>query len=64
MTEKNKKEEKVSKIRREMCIDCCEPTRDWYPISTNRGTVYRCASCHELWVLRSTRMSVYNQHPE
>lgn len=36
------------------CIDCNKKTDNYYPLSTNRGKVYRCDECHE----RSVRNSV------
>jgi len=37
----NKKKEK------KVCVDCKIKTDDYYPASTNRGTVFRCVDCHE-----------------
>lgn len=47
---------KISKT----CIDCDKKTSDYYPLSTNRGTVYRCIECHE----RSVRNSVKTVSPK
>ena len=46
----NKKKEK------KQCIDCDKKTSDYYPVSTNRGTVYRCVGCHEQAVRVAARM--------
>lgn len=42
---------KISKT----CIDCGEKTTDYYPLSTNRGKVYRCVECHEKAVRDSVK---------
>ena len=52
MTEKKKKKKKI-----ETCIDCDQPTDDFYKIPTNRGNIVKCANCYELWILRGTRMA-------
>ena len=44
------------KKQKKDCIDCDKKTTDYYPVSTNRGTVYRCADCHEQWVRVTTRI--------
>ena len=44
------------KKKKKTCIDCEKKTDDYYPISTNRGKIFRCAECHESWIRRSTRM--------
>jgi hypothetical protein len=53
------------KNEKKNCIDCEVETDDYYPISTNRGKIFRCAECHESWIRRSTRMehikTSYNQ---
>jgi len=46
----NKKKEKKP------CIDCDKKTSDYYPVTTNRGTVYRCANCDEQAVRVAARM--------
>ena len=46
------------KRKKQICIDCDEVTRDYYPMSTNRGKIYRCANCYELWLTRSTRREI------
>ena len=50
----NKKKKKT-----ETCIDCEGKTNDFYPVFSNRGTVFRCSECFELWLTRSTR---YHSH--
>lgn len=46
------------KTKKQICIDCDEVTRDYYPMSTNRGKIYRCAKCYELWLTRTTRREI------
>lgn len=51
----NKKKKKT-----ETCIDCLGMTNDYYPVFSNKGTVYRCSECFELWLTRSTRYNSIN----
>ena len=46
------------KNEKKNCIDCKQDTNDYYPVSTNRGKIFRCAACHETWIRHSTRMEV------
>ena len=54
-------EKKEKKIKKEICIDCDCETTDFYRIQTNRGYIAKCANCYELWILRSSRISVTQQ---
>ena len=38
------------------CIDCDKKTSNYYPLSTNRGKVYRCEECHEKSVRNSVKI--------
>ena len=44
------------KKKKKECIDCDKKTDNFYPASTNRGTVFRCVSCHEQSVRNSVKM--------
>jgi NAD-dependent SIR2 family protein deacetylase len=39
----------------EKCIDCNEKTDNFYVYSINKGKIIRCASCHELNIIRSVK---------
>lgn len=49
----NKKEKKIKK--KFECVDCKKKTNDYYKIPTNKGGIYKCANCYELWIVRSAR---------
>lgn len=55
MNKKNKKQKTCQN-----CVDCENQTNDYYPVFSNRGTIYRCVDCYELWLTRSTRYNVIN----
>ncbi len=38
-----------------MCADCLEETRDYYPVSTNKGRIYKCSECYEKNICRELR---------
>tara|TARA_R110001599_G_scaffold269438_1_gene470259 strand:+ start:2040 stop:2303 length:264 start_codon:yes stop_codon:yes gene_type:complete len=40
------------------CSDCNDMTDDFYCISTNRGSIFKCNACYELWCVRETRANV------
>ena len=44
------------KVQKKVCIECSDKTDDYYPTSTNRGRVFRCAKCHEQWVRNSVKI--------
>lgn len=46
------------KNKKKICIDCGAKTDNYYPVSTNRGKIFRCAKCHETWIRHSTRMDI------
>ena len=46
---------KKEKKRIEICIECGEKTENYYSYSINKGKIIRCAQCHELNVIRSTK---------
>jgi predicted SprT family Zn-dependent metalloprotease len=52
MEEKDKKKKEIYQ-----CIDCDQPTSDYYRIPTNRGYITKCAKCYELWISRATRLN-------
>lgn len=54
-------EKKEKKIEKQNCIDCDCKTDDYYRVPTNRGYIYKCVECYELWILRSTRISTNQQ---
>jgi hypothetical protein len=54
----NKKKKKDKPCQN--CIDCNNSMDDYYPVFSNRGTVYRCVECYELWLTRSTRIISVN----
>lgn len=62
MEKKNKKN--TNSIKSVMCIDCGLPTTNYYMTSVNKGKVYRCADCHEKWVIRTTRIDVQHKNVE
>lgn len=47
-----------------VCIDCEMPTTNYYMTSVNKGRVYRCADCHEKWVIRTTRIDIQHKNME
>tara|TARA_R110002167_G_scaffold98897_1_gene259784 strand:- start:277 stop:534 length:258 start_codon:yes stop_codon:yes gene_type:complete len=40
------------------CSDCNDMTDDFYCIPTNRGSIFKCNTCYELWFLRETRANI------
>lgn len=54
---KKKKTKEKNEIKRKtvQCIDCNQKTDNFYMNSINSGVVFRCADCHEKWILRSVR---------
>ena len=48
------------KKQKEVCIECEGKTDDYYPVSTNRGRVFRCTECHEQWVRNSVKIYTSN----
>jgi len=37
------------------CISCLKETNSYYPVSTNKGRVYRCSECYEISICRELR---------
>jgi len=46
------------KKEKKICIDCEVKTNDYYPLTTNRGKIFRCVECQERWIRHSTRMDI------
>ena len=34
-----------------VCVDCEQKTKNYYPVSTNKGKIYKCAECYELNII-------------
>ena len=62
MEKKNKKN--GNSVKSVICIECDSPTINFYMTSVNKGKVYRCADCHEKWVIRTTRIDVQHKQME
>lgn len=41
--------------KKQNCIDCDKKTDNYYSIPTNKGNIYKCRDCYELWITRTTR---------
>mgnify|MGYP001188504844 FL=1 len=50
--------------KRHKCLDCNNPTGNYYVIKTNKGDLYRCSKCYEIYYMRNQRdeYSNYNDN--
>jgi hypothetical protein len=58
LVKEKKQKETEKKETTRTCSDCNGVTDNFYCISTNRGTIFKCNSCYELWCIRETRAAV------
>ena len=41
--------------KKQICTDCDKKTENYYMIPTNKGNIYKCRNCYEVWITRTTR---------
>lgn len=51
------------KQKKQICIDCDKKTDNYYSVSTNKGNIYKCRDCYELWITRTTREMIESHTP-
>jgi len=63
MRKTNKKNRKKD-LNLPVCTDCEQETDDYYAIPTNKGNIFKCAPCYELWYSRKNRAIVEYSNPK